>query len=76
MITQIISFTIILALLRLVYQSLIYKEIGFKEIPYGFEVGVIGSLLALFMFGHLDFFGVLSIFSYEIYLKIKKQIKG
>ena len=66
---------IILILVRLVWQSAIYKRLGFKEIPYGFEVGIVSAVVALVLIGPLDFVGVLSIFSYEIYLKIKGIIK-
>jgi len=75
MITQAISMAIILILVRLVWQSAIYKRLGFKEIPYGFEVGIVSAVVALVLIGPLDFVGVLSIFSYEIYLKIKGIIK-
>ena len=71
MITQVITLAVILVLIRLVWQTAIYKQLGFKEIPYGFEVGVVCSILALILIGMFDFVGVLSIFSYEIYLKIK-----
>ena len=71
MITQIITLSVVVILIRLVWQTLIYKKLAFREIPYGFEVGVICSILALILISPLDSIGVLSIFSYEIYLKIK-----
>jgi len=75
MITQAITLAVILVLIRLVWQTAIYKRLGFKEIPYGFEVSIVSAILALVLIGPLDFVGVLSIFSYEIYLKIKGIIK-
>jgi hypothetical protein len=71
MITQLITLSVVVILIRLVWQTAIYKKLGFKEIPDGFEVGVVCSILALILIGMFDFVGVLSIFSYEIYLKIK-----
>ena len=75
MITQAITLAVILVLIRLVWQTAIYKRLGFKEIPYGFEVSIVSAILAFVLIGPLDFVGVLSIFSYEIYLKIKGIIK-
>jgi len=75
MITQLITLSVVLILIRLVWQTAVYKKLAFKEIPYGFEVGIVCAILALLLIGMFDFVGVLSIFSYEIYLKIKGMIK-
>jgi hypothetical protein len=76
MITQIVFVVMFIVLTRLAFDSYRRGSFGFQKIEFGFEVAVVGSIIALFLFGLLDSIGVLSVFSYEIYQKIRKQQLG
>jgi len=71
MITKIVFVTLIVAGIRLAVQSTKNNKLGFTKISGGFELACIAAPAALFLFGGLDFLGVLALFGYEIYLKIK-----
>jgi hypothetical protein len=76
MITQIVFVVMFIVLVRLAVDSYRRGSFGFRKIEFGFEVAVVGSIIALVLFGLVDALGVLAVFSYEIYQKIKEYQTG
>jgi hypothetical protein len=74
MITKIVFVVMFIAMARLGVDTYRRGSLGFRKIDYGFEIAMIGSLIALFMFGPLDAIGVLTVFCYEIFQKIKEYL--
>ena len=76
MLTKIVFIVMFVVLTRLGVDSYRRGSFGFRKIDFGFEVAVVGSIIALFLFGVVDALGVLAVFSPEIYQKIKEQQLG
>jgi hypothetical protein len=72
MITKIVFVVMFIVLTRLGVDSYRRGSLGFRKIDFGFEVAVVSSIIAFFLFGVVDAVGVLAVFSYEIYQKIKE----
>jgi hypothetical protein len=76
MITKILFVVMFVVLARLAVDSYRRGSFGFRKIEFGFEIAVVGSIIALFLFGLVDALGVLAVFGYEISEKIKEQQLG
>jgi len=76
MITKLVFVVMFIVLTRLAVDSYRRGSFGFKKIEFGFEVAVVGAIIAVVLFGVADALGVLAVFCYEIYNKIKEQKLG
>jgi len=76
MLTKIVFIVMFVVLTRLAVDTYRRGSFGFRKIDFGFEVAVVGSIIALFLFGLVDALGVLAVFSPEIYQKIKEYQTG
>jgi hypothetical protein len=72
MITKIVFVVMFIALARLGVDTYRRGSLGFRKIDYGCEIAVVGSVVALILFGPLDALGVLTVFCYELFLKAKE----
>jgi hypothetical protein len=75
MITKILFVVMFIVLARLGVDTHRRGSLGFREIEFGFEIAVVGSVIALLLFGPLDALGVIAVFCYEIFNKIKQYQK-
>lgn len=73
MITKIVFVVMFVVLTRLAVDTYRRGSFGFRKIDYGFEIAMVGSLIALLMFGAVDAFGVLAVFCFEIFKKIEEK---